>query len=217
MVNDRFSSVLGESLGRFTYEYNPCYGFSYGYSGCNIGGDTVAACQSADFEDFSCGKMSTETFLLFSGNQNNQLYYSGGDDGRETTVELICDRNAETPKLVAYDDYPSFYSYRFALTTKCACPGLCGDVSPTPAGEEEDISGAIGIVLIVLSVCGLVTYFVVGIIIKRVKFDKTGLEMIPNYNFWKDLPFLIKDGVLFVYHSIAGLFRKGRGKDYEAL
>jgi hypothetical protein len=67
------------------------------------------------------------------------------------------------------------------------------------------------------SVCGLVTYFVVGIIIKRVKFDKTGLEMIPNYNFWKDLPFLIKDGVLFVYHSIAGLFRKGRGKDYEAL
>jgi hypothetical protein len=78
----QFSSVLGESLGRFTYEYNPCYGFSYGYSGCNIGGDTVAACQSADFEDFSCGKMSTETFLLFSGNQNNQLYYSGGDDGR---------------------------------------------------------------------------------------------------------------------------------------
>jgi hypothetical protein len=49
---------------------------------------------------------------------------------------------------------------------------------------------------------------VVGALVMKFKFEKSGVEMIPNYKFWKDLPFLIKDGFLFIYHSIAGLFGK---------
>ena len=35
-------------------------------------------------------------------------------------------------------------------------------------------------------------YFVAGMIVMRVKFDKTGSDVIPNKGFWFALPFLVK-------------------------
>ena len=38
----------------------------------------------------------------------------------------------------------------------------------------------------------VIVYFVVGMIIMRVKYDKTGSDIIPNKTFWMSLPFLVK-------------------------
>ena len=38
----------------------------------------------------------------------------------------------------------------------------------------------------------VVVYFVAGMIIMRVKFEKTGTDVIPNKEFWFALPFLVK-------------------------
>jgi hypothetical protein len=144
----RFSKVQGENLGRFTYEYNPCYGFVYGTTGCSDG--QAAACQNDDVDpnaQYSCGKMSTETFILNAGTQNNELKYTAGDDGRDTTVELVCDESADTPILNALDDYPDYFKYKFKLTTKCACPGLCEGGG---GGGGDGPVGEIGLVLIIL-------------------------------------------------------------------
>ena len=35
-------------------------------------------------------------------------------------------------------------------------------------------------------------YFVIGIVVRKYKFEKNGREMIPNHEFWFTLPFLIK-------------------------
>ncbi len=40
----------------------------------------------------------------------------------------------------------------------------------------------------------LIAYFVIGGIYMYVQKGARGLEVIPNYSFWKDLPFLIKVG-----------------------
>ena len=37
-----------------------------------------------------------------------------------------------------------------------------------------------------------VTYFVVGAIVLRVKYQKSGSDLIINKSFWKDFPFLVK-------------------------
>ena len=37
-----------------------------------------------------------------------------------------------------------------------------------------------------------VTYFIVGAIVSKFKMNKSGLDIIPNKLFWKDLPFLLK-------------------------
>lgn len=38
----------------------------------------------------------------------------------------------------------------------------------------------------------VVVYFVAGMIIMRVKFNKTGTDIIPNKEFWLAVPFLVK-------------------------
>jgi len=39
-----------------------------------------------------------------------------------------------------------------------------------------------------------VTYFITGMVIMKVKYEKTGSDIIPNKQFWMSLPFLIKVG-----------------------
>ena len=44
----------------------------------------------------------------------------------------------------------------------------------------------------------IVIYFVAGMIIMRVKFDKTGSDVIPNKQFWFAIPFLVKVARIFI-------------------
>lgn len=37
----------------------------------------------------------------------------------------------------------------------------------------------------------------VGAIFKKVKYGATGIDLIPNVDFWKELPFLVKDGIIY--------------------
>ena len=39
---------------------------------------------------------------------------------------------------------------------------------------------------------GIIVYFVAGMIIMRVKYEKTGSDIIPNKGFWMALPSLVK-------------------------
>ena len=38
------------------------------------------------------------------------------------------------------------------------------------------------------------TYVVVGVLVKKYWKGAEGVELIPNYHFWKDFPFLVKVG-----------------------
>ena len=58
----------------------------------------------------------------------------------------------------------------------------------------------ITIIISYSTLIALVTYFVVGGIYMYKKKGARGLEVIPNYAFWKDLPFLIKvNGCMVLY------------------
>jgi len=39
-----------------------------------------------------------------------------------------------------------------------------------------------------------VAYFIAGMVIMKMKYEKTGSDIIPNEQFWMSLPFLIKVG-----------------------
>ena len=50
----------------------------------------------------------------------------------------------------------------------------------------------------------IVVYFVAGMTIMRVKYEKTGSDIIPNKGFWVALPFLVKVKLyIYVPHIIA--------------
>lgn len=47
-------------------------------------------------------------------------------------------------------------------------------------------------------IVGIAVYFVMGMVIMRVKYNATGVDLIPNKAFWKSLPGLIKVGFVCV-------------------
>jgi hypothetical protein len=134
-----------------------------------------------------------------------------------TRVYLKCDESATDPVITTNSDNDAQLTYVFYLTTIYACPSA-DPPSPTSPPGDDSIAGAIGIVLIVVAFLGLLTYFIVGIIINKFKFQKQGLNMIPQKGFWFDLPFLIKDGFFFTFGPIIRLVRKDKASEsYEPL
>jgi len=61
-----------------------------------------------------------------------------------------------------------------------------------------------GWILIIVVLCVLVAYLVIGVIVNKFVRKKEGPEMIPNHEFWSSLPGLIKDGFTFVINKIRG-------------
>ena len=48
---------------------------------------------------------------------------------------------------------------------------------------------------------GLTLYCAVGIFLNHRKGDRSGIQLIPNYSFWSELPGLCKDGVKFLLNG----------------
>lgn len=200
------------------YSYNPCHEFNDGYSVCSYG--DVAVCQNAyGDEEHSCGTSSSETMHV---DDNGQYYlqYDEGDGDRISQVFLVCDSTANEPELTADGDGETTLTYIFHLKTKCACPGTCVDAPPPTdpdpphkgggggGGGGGGIEGPIGIAVINLAIGGVATYFIVGAIILKFKFERTGTDIIPHKEFWFDLPFLIKDGCVFTFTPLVRLIKR---------
>jgi hypothetical protein len=78
--------------------------------------------------------------------------------------------------------------YYVEMATSHACP------KPNPNKPGITITAIILIVIL----CVVVAYFVLGALINWKAREKSGAEIIPNYGFWSGLGGLLKDGVLFV-------------------
>ena len=53
-----------------------------------------------------------------------------------------------------------------------------------------------------LSLGGFFVYIVAGMVVNYKKYDKTGVDSIPQRAFWASLPGLAKDGCTFTYYTI---------------
>jgi hypothetical protein len=82
------------------------------------------------------------------------------------------------------------------MYSKCGCSGGCGK-KPSSGG----LSG--GDVFLIIFFVGFAVYFIAGAGYNYYR-QKEGIELIPNVEFWRDLPFLCKDGVMFIVNKITG-------------
>ncbi|XP_055641190.1 cation-dependent mannose-6-phosphate receptor-like [Toxorhynchites rutilus septentrionalis] len=60
------------------------------------------------------------------------------------------------------------------------------------------VPGSTGKVLLILFFVGIFTYFTIGSIVRFMYLGARGIEVVPNLDFWKDLPGLVRDGASFV-------------------
>ncbi|XP_071948876.1 uncharacterized protein [Antedon mediterranea] len=67
---------------------------------------------------------------------------------------------------------------------------------PNPPSKQGLSTGSIMLIIVFPT---LTAYFIAGIIFNKVRHNKKGKELIPDYAFWSSLPGLIYDGALFTW------------------
>jgi len=172
----------------------------------------AAVCQSSGGNYHSAGAVSTQTWGPWSntnapateGNFTSglALVYSNGDACpglgssvyRRTTINVAC--NEDTEKGGAYGAYSTSGScdYQVFYSSSLACIG----------GGSGGGSGGVnpGWVIIFIVCIFFFVYVAVGMAIKFAKFEARGLDLVPNYDFWKDVPALFKGGIIFFIQKI---------------
>lgn len=120
-------------------------------------------------------------------------------DYRSTQIDIICDSDdSKTFGCVSTgceEKTGNVINYHFVLKSKYGCPG---SGSGRPFLWPVGILGLLALLLIPV----FIIYWPVGIIVNKFIRKKEGIEIVPNVTFWKDLPFLVKDGFLFLFKDI---------------
>ena len=129
---------------------------------------------------------------------------------KRTRIILTCDRSVKTPvdslQMTYLDQRQegTFDYYVFGLTTAYACPG-------SKSVGRRRVVGVGGAFLIIIPIL-LTLYMIIGSLILKFKFQKTGVEMIIHYQYIIQIPFLIWEGVLFLFEGVKSLVAKVQGK-----
>ncbi|XP_065907927.1 uncharacterized protein [Dysidea avara] len=142
----RFDLITG---GDFKYSYNPCYSFTEGDGACY----KSAACQYLP-SDKSYYSLGTQQNAKFEHDGSNlKIKYTGGTDDRIAEVKLVCNKTAHHPELKFDEEKPS-KTYKFTMTSKCNCPGLCSGSSGSSNHKSSADPGIVGIVVLsVMELC----------------------------------------------------------------
>jgi uncharacterized protein with PQ loop repeat len=131
------------------------------------------------------------------------------DDGiiRNTELFLKCDNQTDDIKITFLQEWALVYSFEFYHKAFC---------NLEETSEKTRIIPGLGIggLLLILAVVGLLLYFIIGILVKKFKFGASGRDVIPQVEFWLDLPILVKDGIVFIGSCMKEVFEKifRRGK-----
>ncbi|XP_076469960.1 cation-dependent mannose-6-phosphate receptor-like [Babylonia areolata] len=212
----RFADVRGKD--NFLYSYNPCYPFSEGNctdaAVCQVGNGTQSYRQIGDAKPVQWLN-STQAYLLLQAlsetaasswgesmkksyaNVSVTAYYEHVEQLpqfviRESFVTFVCDPVAKVPLLEATGGDGTHTTFFFRLTTQCACPNGC------VRGTSGSSSLSAGSVFLIVFFVVLFVYLTGGVLINRICHQATGLEMVPNINFWRSLLGHAQDGCLFV-------------------
>lgn len=184
--------LLSATSGQYNFYLDPC-----GTAGDDTKNEAAKFCQSGETGCQKVGGTSDfpiagQSFVAHGDPYKNQLVFTytfvDAETVRTTNLNLKCNFDGgDTP--FAYDteygpdDKNRFYNFTLQTTQICT-------VEPS-----EGISG--GSVLLLLLFFFTLVYLAAGILFMKLVRSAVGWEAIPNIEFWKDFPALVKDGVQF--------------------
>ncbi|XP_055947696.1 uncharacterized protein LOC129981074 isoform X2 [Argiope bruennichi] len=202
----RFYEILPEnSTDSALYSYNPCYAFdsSDNYATVkegNVPCKNAAACVRTPGkvtgdppEEHAVGIQSTAIFQSDT-DKSFHIFYDLQKKGLQNlTVILKCDNSTLHKLDINQLETPDNGSVIMTLHTKCACPPF-SCASPTPDKSSHGLSTGSKLLIAFFTI--LLAYFLIGIVWNFCN-GAHGMELIPNVDFWNELPKLIIEGVLF--------------------
>ncbi|XP_005090179.1 putative mannose 6-phosphate receptor-like protein C530.09c [Aplysia californica] len=172
--------------GDYTYYIDPCGDHAKVAHFCNVAEE--AGCQVKQSSIFGIASTSgySATGDPFKNNVVFKNQYGEGTEIRVTLLNIKCNYFSEGHLVFVQETPPK--TYNFTLETNRAC---------TVPAEDDDGGLSGGSVLLIIFFVLLIVYLVGGVLFLKFVRRAEGLEAIPNYEFWKDFPSLVKDGVKF--------------------
>ncbi|XP_054713154.1 uncharacterized protein LOC129222649 [Uloborus diversus] len=195
---------LGVESSNGLYSYNPCFPFDSADKDTSLKEGNIACTKSAGCvimpggsdgelpESHSIGYQETAKFGKNADSDNYKITYSVPNAKQSLVVNLICNDSIENHLVVVDPESEGNFKIVMNLTSKCACVNGCKSAEP-----KADASGlSTGSKLLIAFFTILLAYLIVGIVWNFFN-GARGSEVIPNADFWNDLPKLILEGVLF--------------------
>ncbi|XP_064649200.1 uncharacterized protein LOC135501200 isoform X3 [Lineus longissimus] len=142
------------------------------------------SCQMAD----GSGMINLNSLAAVKGAPPTFLNITGSED-IVTHVSLQCHQERTELKVEGQVNETFYY---MTLLSPCACLDGC----------IERLS--LGSIILITGAFLLFTYLLVGVLYNRAVYNSVGRELLPNYEFWADMPSLIKDGYLFFISPCLG-------------
>eukprot|EP01112_Ceratiomyxa_fruticulosa_P013597 TRINITY_DN3827_c0_g1_i1.p1 TRINITY_DN3827_c0_g1~~TRINITY_DN3827_c0_g1_i1.p1 ORF type:complete len:241 (-),score=35.65 TRINITY_DN3827_c0_g1_i1:13-735(-) len=134
-----------------------------------------------------------EGFMLsYTNTLDNKC--AGGTIGRNANIIVGCGDTEANVIAITEPGGDGACRYDIQMTSKHACAPHLASVSALSGGS----------IFLIIFLISFSLYFAIGsLVMWRVK-GRSGVEAIPNYEFWRDLPGLIKDGFAFVRFKVTG-------------
>jgi len=133
--------------------------------------------------------------ITYINNLDNKC--NGNTINRVTNIIATCDTSLDYTFTGITE--PDVCVYQISVKSKNACPTKKGSGG---GGGDGGLSG--GSVFLIILLCVVVLYLAVGSLVMWKVKGHSGVEVIPNYEFWKDVPVLVKDGFNFVRFKVTG-------------
>ncbi|XP_064649199.1 cation-dependent mannose-6-phosphate receptor-like isoform X2 [Lineus longissimus] len=167
------------------YSFNPCIAFTVYSSDCK----NVALCtfEKKHNKYTGLGTEESASFVYDDHRKRTLLKFSSEDI--VTHVSLQCHQERTELKVEGQVNETFYY---MTLLSPCACLDGC----------IERLS--LGSIILITGAFLLFTYLLVGVLYNRAVYNSVGRELLPNYEFWADMPSLIKDGYLFFISPCLG-------------
>jgi len=99
-------------------------------------------------------------------------------------------QNNQLITVIASDWYGRSSAYQYPIVVAARVPG--DNAMPY---VQTSIGAAFISIIAILIVC----YLLLGMIIKKLVYKAKGVDLIPNIAFWRDLPYLVADGFMFLF------------------
>jgi len=134
---------------------------------------------------------------------------NGENNGRTVVVQVVCGGKSPLQGIAFQEPDPEApppapgtpYNYRVTAESNLLCVKVVNGMSG-------------GSWLLIILAVGVVIYVIAGVIFNKVKLDKSGVELLPNWEFWKEAPFYARDGAQFV---VAKIKEKISGSGYGSI
>lgn len=186
----RFTKLLSlKYINILVYDWNPCYDFS------EVAGKDQGICQSIALcaiaegsPGYDFGKQSSALFLVT--NSQLLLRYTDSGLGSMATIVLTCSSGPDMATVTNDTDNANLI---IQLKSVSAC--------------FQSVGLSVGSVLCIVFFSVLALYLMAGLIYMKIRHHVSGVELIPNRSFWKEVPALVKEGFLCTTSTV-GLRRK---------